>query len=189
MVFVAVNPIHAFGVPVGPYTGTMDGTPVPLYCGDWANDVLVGQGWEANLSPITAGAVLTDTRYGSMTDALALYQQAAWLTLQYVSQPTSQWGDINATIWQLFNSATAPVPSAWWWLDQARANYTAADYRNFRVVTNLGPLALTGQIQELLTVVPDEVPEPGVQLPVGVALVGLSWAWRRAKKRRMQKQG
>jgi hypothetical protein len=189
-----------FGVYVGPYSGTMNGTTVDLFCVDYANEVTFGQQWDANLTPITAGANLSDTRYGADPGALQLYQEAAWLTEQFALQPTSQYGDIHATIWQLFNPAApspaVPAPGTLSWLEQARRNYGSADYSNFRIVTNTGPVLQVGQVQEFLTLTqsndgPDqefngtqsnEVPEPSQQLLVGLALAGGSGVWRRVRR-------
>src|ERR1039458_3627772 len=98
MTFDGVNGTQAFGVYVSPYFGTMDGTPVVLYCVDFSNEVQLGQQWDANLTPITPGADLGDTRFGAEPDALELYEQAAWLAQQFGSQAASQYGDIQATI-------------------------------------------------------------------------------------------
>src|ERR1035441_6919504 len=103
MTFVGTNGTQAFGIYVGPYYGTMNGTPVDLFCVDFANEVNSGQQWDANLTPISVVADFSDTRYGTEPGALELYRQAAWLALQYASQPTSEYADIQATTWQLFN--------------------------------------------------------------------------------------
>ena len=183
MQFVAVNGTQAFGDYVGPYSGTMNGAPVDLFCVDFANEVGFGQRWDANLSLITADADLSDTRYGTTPRALELYQQAAWLTIQFTSQPTNEFGDIQATIWQLFNPI-APTPSTGWWLEQARRNYSSVDYGDFRVVTNLGPVQQSGQIQEFLTRTQSgDAPEPNTQLLVGIALAGVAGICRRRRRR------
>lgn len=177
MTFNGVNGSQDFGYFVGPDTGTMDGAPVDLFCVDFRNEVGFGQQWWANLTPI-AGADLSATRYGSLPGASALYQEAAWLTLQFASQPASQYGNIQATIWQLFN-ASAPTPSSSSWLEQARSNYASGNYTDFRVVTNVGPVLPNGQVQEFLTSVQsNQAPEPGAQLLIGLGLVSLSCAWR-----------
>ena len=98
MTFVGVNGTKSFGSYVGPYYGTMNGAPVDLFCVDFANQVEFGQQWEANQTPITGQADLSNTRYGATAGALELYEQAAWLSLQFASQPASQFGDIKATI-------------------------------------------------------------------------------------------
>jgi hypothetical protein len=184
MTFAGVDGTQMFGVYVGPYYGTMNGTPVDLFCVDFANEVNFGQQWDANLTPIAMGTDLSDTRYGAAPDALELYEQAAWLTQQFAGQPASQYGDIQATIWQLFNKA-APTPSSSWWGEQARSNYASADYGDFRIITNTGPVQMSGQVQEFLTVTqPDAAPEPSTQMLAGLGLVGASCMGRRIRKAR-----
>jgi hypothetical protein len=184
MNFGGVNGTQMFGYYVGPYSGTMNGTPVDLFCVDFANEVNFGQQWDANVTPITSGSDLSDTRYGGAPDALELYQQAAWLALQFASQPTSQYGDIQATIWRLFN-ASAPTPSSSWWMEQAGNNYASGDYGDFRLVTNTGPVRMFGQVQEfLIRTQSNPAPEPSTQLFVGLALVGVSCVWRSLRRRR-----
>ena len=182
MTFDGVNGAQAFGVYVSPYFGTMDGTPVPLYCVDFSNEVQLGQQWDANLTPITSGADLGDTRFGAEPDALELYEQAAWLAQQFGSQAASQYGDIQATIWQLFNT-DAPTPSSSLWLEQARANYASTDYGDFYIITNTGPVQQFGQVQEFLTqVLPAAAPEPNLQLLIGLVLIVASCILRRRRR-------
>ena len=182
MTFVGTNGTQAFGIYVGPYYGTMNGTPVDLFCVDFANEVNSGQQWDANLTPISVVADFSDTRYGTEPGALELYRQAAWLALQYASQPTSEYADIQATTWQLFNPA-APAPSSSWWADQALSNYASVDYGDFRIVTNVAPVQPTGQVQEfLIRVTSSDVPEPTTELFGGLGLVGASCVWRKLRK-------
>ncbi|MGA2195467.1 MAG: hypothetical protein ABSH40_09375 [Bryobacteraceae bacterium] len=182
MTFDGVNGSQAFGVYLSPYFGTMDGTPVVLFCVDFSNEVQLGQQWNANLTPITPGADLGDTRFGAAPDALQLYEQAAWLALQFASQPASQYGDIQATIWQLFEPG-APTPSTSYWLQQARGNYASADYGDFYIITNTGPVQQFGQVQEFLTeTLPAAAPEPNAQLLIGLVLIGASCVLRRRRR-------
>src|ERR1039458_9730641 len=182
MIFDGVNGTQAFGVYVSPYFGTMDGTPVDLFCVDFSNEVQVGQQWDANLTPISPGAELGDTRFGAEPGALEHYEQAAWLALQFASQPASQYGDIQATMWQLFEP-DAPAPSTPYWLQQAASNYASTDSGDFYVITNTGPVQQFGQVQEFLTeIVPAAAPEPNAQLLIGVVLIGASRGLRRDRK-------
>jgi hypothetical protein len=181
MKFVGVNGAQDFGYYVGPYAGTMDGTSVDLFCVDFMNEVSFGQQWDANLTAITPGSDLGDTRYGTLPGAVELYQEAAWLTLQFALQPTSEYGDIQSTIWRLF-SPTAPAPSSSWWLGEAQKSYATADYSDFRIVTNVGPVLKSGQVQEFLTHTPNTgAPEPGTQLMVGAVLASAACISRRLR--------
>src|SRR5580693_5269603 len=89
--FVGVNGTADWGYYIGPYTGTLDGNLVTLYCVDFANEVTFGEQWEANLTLLSSGD-LSNTRYGGAVDvpnALQLYLEAAWLTTQYAIHPGS----------------------------------------------------------------------------------------------------
>lgn len=196
MTFDSVNGAESFGYYVGPYTGTMDGTPVDLFCVDFANEVQFGEQWDANLTPVSSTADLSGTRWGGEPGALTLYEEAAWLSLQFALQPVGQYGDIQATMWQLFYSA-APSPTSSYWLEQAQANYASADYGDFAIVTNVGPVQQSGQVQEFLTQLPANLqlesfdqtqtniaPEPGTQAMIGLALAGVGWVGRRRLARR-----
>ena len=178
MTFDGVNGAQAFGDYLSPYSGTMDGIPVTLYCVDFDNEVQFGQQWEANLTTLSPGADLGDTRFGAVPNALQLYEQAAWLALQFTSQPASQYGDIQATIWQLFDP-DAPAPSSSYWLQQAVNNYASTSYGDLYVVTNTGPVQPVGQVQEFITqIVPAPVPEPDSQVLIGLVLMGAAYVLR-----------
>jgi hypothetical protein len=119
--------------------------------------------------------------------------------------PASDYGDIQTTIWQLFDQY-APTPATNYWLSLAQANYMNGNYSNFFVVTNTGPVNPTGQVQEFLTVLnPDwsiypstidgsgsssgsvATPEPALMGVVGLGLIGAAAVLGRARKR--QKAG
>jgi hypothetical protein len=197
--FVGVNGAEGFGYYVGPYYGKLEQQSVVLDCVDFANEVYFGEQWAVNLSPIETQQDLANTRYGGLTDALQLYQEAAWLTEQYAINPASDYADIQATIWQLFDPF-APSPSSGYWLNLARTNYAGGNYANFFVVTNVGPVNPTGQEQEFLTVLnpsmsiypqfspPSQTndlatPEPALLGVLGLVMMGLAGLLRWWRKR------
>jgi len=167
MVFTGVNGANDGQYYVSPYSGTMNGQSVTLFCDDITNGVTFGQQWWANVTNLATAVNTNDfsqTRYGSVTGSAVLtnpalaYQEAAWLTTQFASNP----GDLvnlQYALWDIMNpgvrgSLDADVQN---WLLLASQNYGTINLNNFEVVTNVAPLALTGQVQEFIV----QTPEPG----------------------------
>lgn len=199
--FTGVNGENAFGYYIGPYYGQLESQNVSLFCDDFANEVNFGQTWMANLSKITAGSDLSQTRYGDVKNSALLYQEIAWLDTQFGQQPTTQWADIHATIWQIFDPSEAPKPSSAHWLELANKNYNTLDYANYRIVTNLGPVSKTGQVQEFLTILPSTssfvstsgsgtlaAPEPGTAILMGSAVLLAAFVLKKAHARKQPAQ-
>ena len=167
MVFGTVNGVNDGQYYVSPYYGTMNGQPVTLFCDDIINEVSFGQMWDANVTNL-ATAVNTNnfsqTRYGGVTtsavygNATMAYEEAAWLTTQFASNP----GDLvnlQYALWDIMNpgargSGDMDVQT---WLMRASQNYDTINLSDFEIVMNCGPLMLTGQVQEFIV----QTPEPG----------------------------
>lgn len=169
MVFQGVNGVNDGQYYVSPYYGTLTdqtGThTVTLFCDDILNEVNFGQTWQANVTNL-ATAVNTNnfsqTRYGSVAGSAVLgnpaiaYEEAAWLTMQFASNP----GDLvnlQYALWDIMNpgvrgNGNADVQN---WLLWASQNYGSINLNNFEIVTNVGPLTLTGQVQEFIVPTPE----------------------------------
>jgi hypothetical protein len=167
MVFQNVNGANDGQYYVSPYYGTMNGQTVTLFCDDILNEITFGQSWSANVTNLGT-AVNTNnfsqTRYGSVAGSAVLgnptlaYEEAAWLTLQFASNP----GDLvnlQYALWDITNPGARGNgnPYVQNWLLLASENYGTINLSNFEIVTNVGPLTLTGQEQEFIV----QTPEPG----------------------------
>jgi hypothetical protein len=167
MVFQGVNGANDGQYYVSPYYGTMGGQTVTLFCDDILNEISSGQSWSANVTNLGT-AVNTNnfsqTRYGSVAGSLVLsnpalaYEEAAWLTTQFASNP----GDLvnlQYALWDIMNPGARGNgnPDVANWLLLASEDYGTINLSNFEIVTNVGPLTLTGQEQEFIV----QTPEPG----------------------------
>lgn len=167
MVFTGVNGANDGQYYVSPYTGTMNGQTVVLFCDDIKNDISIGEQWQANVTNLGT-AVNTDnfsqTRYGGVSGSpvsnpIVAYEEAAWLTTQFAGN-SSDLISLQYALWDIMNPNSEPTSygDVQTWLNRAQQNYGSIDPYNFAIVTNTGNLQLTGQQQEFII----QTPEPGV---------------------------
>jgi len=196
MTFVGVNGINDGAYYVSPYSGLMSSNGqnnlVTLFCDDFNNEVTWNQTWQAYVTPLSSSD-LSNTRYGNGEDvalllgtdpyyatytAAQLYAQAAWLTTQFNQYLQSNPGQVIAlqyAIWDLFDPNAPTNAAAHAWITLAELNYGSVNLNNFEVVTNVGPLSLTGQVQEFIV----PTPEPGTFVLLGAGLPVLLFLARR----------
>jgi hypothetical protein len=176
MVFEGVNGANNGIDYVSPYYGTMNGQQVTLFCVDIINTVNFNQTWQANLTSV-GSSDLSNTRYGNglispvAANAPALYEEAAWLATQFASH-TSDYVSLQYALWDLMNPGSEPTTygDVQNWLNLAALNYKTIDPSNFEIVTNVGPVTLTGQVQEFII----RTPEPGTALLLLIGLASIS---------------
>ena len=177
MQFVNVNGVADGQYYVSPYSGTLNGQPVVLFCDDVLNEVNFGQTWTANVTNLGVAVATTNsqnngfslTRYGGVIDpnnkvgpanAVQSYEEAAWLVSQLATatDPTLM-VNLQHGLWDAMNPGTYTDSGAILELDDAIAAYDAGKTPNlysFEIVTNQNA-TLTGQVQEFII----ETPKPG----------------------------
>jgi hypothetical protein len=107
---------------ISPYTGTVNGTTVSLYCDDFNDNIYYGQqNVTVYSTALTANSasIDDDTRYGvnnapnsSYTAGTQLYNELAWLTTQMRAQSgnnaTTNDIAIQEAIWTMTNDTSGP---------------------------------------------------------------------------------
>jgi PEP-CTERM motif-containing protein len=194
MLFSGVNGANDGIYYVSPYTGVMNvgssnAQPVALFCDDINNEVYVGEIWQANVTNVATGN-FSDTRYGNGsvnpnlggTSPQTLYQEGAWIVSQFASHP-GDYVSLQYALWDLMTPNAEPTSYAnadgikvSQWLSLAAADYAQINPANFSIVTNVGPLAYSGQVQEFIV----STPEPAA---VVLMLAGMGFMFLLLRRR------
>jgi hypothetical protein len=181
-----------------PYVGTVGGVTTNLVCDDEFDVVYPNESWTATvltLSNLNASNYTT-TRFGSnysLSVATKLYDEVAYLALQFASNPTADWAAIQTALWQVFdpsvsNVGTTGATSSSFWSSQATSNYASVASQASRIEI-LTPVAGTqthgyGLPQEFIVIT--GTPEPATYTMFGAGLLLLSLGTFRKRNRKQQ---
>ena len=176
-----------------PYQLTIDGQgPYDADCYDFFDNVSVGQSWDSNELTLnqaaTSGAFSGTSGHGVGSNALADYEEVAWLSAQ--ATPTSQSQvDLQHTIWNVFDPGAFAVTTGMQQILDNLAAAQASSYNGFSFADFLFLEAPTGSPGDgnfpqafIIDTGRDTTgdnpvaPEPGsvVLLGIGVALIAIS---------------
>ena len=163
-----------------------------VMCDDYVHAGSTDYAWQANETNL-GNQDLSLTRFGDMSGALTLYDEAGWLLLQTKGQGINQWKDMTYAVWNIFDSAAPCDSGCEFWLaaaeNEAMKGFQGIDFHQVGVLTPAydqhgtgdpnGPqefLYLTnGNPPNVITPSGGTVPEPGSLL---LFATGLAAAWR-----------
>jgi PEP-CTERM motif len=184
----------AFGVYVGPYTATINGTPTPVICDDFADESFLNESWNASVLSLADVTASSSVKWASQASS---YDNAAWLTLQLIGAPNKSQADaIQFAIWDLFDpsgvssylagfsggtsflsDATDPNGVKYWLNEAAGSNLDPSELASFLIYTPTSCISnCKGSLPQEFIV---KTPEPGGFLMLGAGLAALLWFKRR----------
>ncbi len=150
------------GIPTYPYTLAFSPS-ISLWamCDDYYHDGTPGDVWKAYLTQLSTGRLST-LRFGNQ--GLVTYEEAAWIFLQTLTTPSSQWPDMNFAVWHIFNPTVPIDANSQNWIDLAAVNYPHGVYNDVWIVTPIQIDAPPTGDQEFMVFLPEShrppVPEP-----------------------------
>ena len=100
------------GYSAGPYSATLNGSPVLMICMSFDRQVTVGQTWDVTVNTLDSVGASKSMYFDQSTLAaqaasLLKYQRAAWLYDQLFAN-FSERGSIQGAIWNIFNPTITP---------------------------------------------------------------------------------
>ena len=94
---------------ISPYYATVNGSSnTPIVCDDFKDDSYLNKSWTGKIAAFSSLATpggLSSTAWGSVSNALQLYEEAAWLTEGVLKQSAGTQGQINYSfaVWAVFD--------------------------------------------------------------------------------------
>jgi hypothetical protein len=115
--------------------------------------------WNGNVFPnIEFDFTHSSDGYNTVFRNYVKLAEAAWLTTRFASH-SSDYVSLQYVLWYLMNpgSESTSFGDVQHWLDLTAANYGSIDSNQFAIITNVGPVTLTGQVQEFIIRTPERL--------------------------------
>ena len=129
-------PYYITGGPASSITAVM--------CDDYAHGGAPGETWQANVTDLGSGNLML-TRFNkyisgpTALSSLSLYDEAGWILLQTITEPTSEWKDMNYAVWHLFDSSSPLIGDSQSWLNaaaaEAKLGFPGIDFNKVYIIT------------------------------------------------------
>ena len=179
---IGAGPVNDGTDYVLPYQLSVGGTTYYADCYDALDEIQVNQTWQANELSLNEAAA--SGQFSTDGDALAGYQEIAWLSAQPTPTDQSQI-DLQHAIWSVFDPAQYTISPG------LQASFNAAEANNFigfdfneymflEAIPGSNPLAqafvIDTPVQGSEGVDPPDSPEPGGTVPIliGLGLIVIS---------------
>ena len=173
LTLTGVGPGNTFNGPGGevyayPYVFTLNGQAnVDMMCDDYADEIYIGENWQANLQ--TASQAAASNYMGVGGNVLGDYNEAAWL---YTQLNGSNDVAINAAIWSIFDPSVTPdLNSQENGLLTAAAGYSGVTTAGVEFETPILGTQTTGDGRPQQFIV--ATPESPTSLMLGADLLGM----------------
>ena len=170
------------GYPIGPYGGTLNGSPAQFFCVDCNSPIYANTGWTANVTNLVSSSGYGQTFLQSQTT----YLEMAWLAMQMMNPRNSKAIDaqLQWAIWYLSlnksqqNSSFPNYQTDLYWDQQALKAVNAPGFAltGWEILTPAGRYG-----QEFLFDPPPgaATPEPSTLLLLSAGLITLAVTSRR----------
>ncbi|HKD85505.1 MAG TPA: PEP-CTERM sorting domain-containing protein [Terriglobales bacterium] len=168
-------------------TDNPSGSVIAAMCDDYIHGGSPGDMWFANTTNLGTRDIML-TRFNNVAGpfslySLMLYDEAGWLLLETLTEPTSEWLNLNNAVWNIFDPSSPCDSVCMAWItaaqNEAKIGFPGVDFNRVYIVTPVNQHDRDPHsVQEFLYIGEDpssqglqSTPEPGTLLLMGTGLL------------------